>query len=67
MELVATEYIYTTIINKKDMRHATAPDGTIYTERRLTLKIEFKGGFFIKIEQKIEYPGKFNKKTKVFF
>ncbi len=49
------------------MRHATAPDGTIYTERRLTLKIEFKGGFFIKIEQKIEYPGKFNKKTKVFF
>jgi hypothetical protein len=59
MEIVATEN--TTIIGTKELRNATAPDGTIFTERRMTLKILFTGVLFMKIEQKVEYTGKFNK------
>jgi hypothetical protein len=55
MELVTNEN--TTIVDKNNMKNATSPDGTIYTERIMSLRIEFTGGFFIKIEQKVEYPG----------
>ena len=59
MEVVANEN--TTIIDTNDLRNATAPDGTIYTERRMALKILFTGVLFMKIEQKVEYTGEFNK------
>jgi hypothetical protein len=57
MEIVANGN--SIILDKKNMRNATSPDGTLYTERSLILRIKFMGGFFIKIEQRREYPGKF--------
>jgi len=45
------------VIDNKKLRNATAPDGTIYTERRLSLNVEFMGGLFTKIEQKVAYTG----------
>jgi hypothetical protein len=59
MELVVNEN--TTIIDKKDLRNATTPDGTIFTERRMIIKILFTGALFMKIEQKVEYTGEFSK------
>ncbi len=51
----------TTDVDDKKLWNVTAPDGTIYTERRLTLSFEFVGGLFTKIEQNEEYTG--NKST----
>jgi hypothetical protein len=47
----------TTDVDDKKLRNVTAPDGTIYMERRLTLSFEFVGGLFTKIEQNEEYTG----------
>ena len=54
MELVV---IGNTVVANNKTRNATAPDGTTYTERRLSLSVEFMGGLFMKIEQKVEYTG----------
>jgi hypothetical protein len=35
----------------------TTLNGTVYTERRLELSVEFLGGLFMNIEQKAEYTG----------
>jgi hypothetical protein len=47
----------TTIIDNNKLRNITGPDGTILTERSLSLSVEFLGGLFMKIEQKVEYTG----------
>jgi hypothetical protein len=47
----------TTDVDDKKLRNVSAPDGTIYMERRLTLSFEFVGGLFTKIEQNEEYTG----------
>jgi hypothetical protein len=47
----------TTITDNNRLRKFTGPDGTTYTERRLLLSVEFLGGLFMKIEQKMEYTG----------
>jgi hypothetical protein len=53
----------TTIIDSNKLRNTTGPDGTIFTERRLSLSVEFLGGLFMKIDQKPEYTGQFNAKA----
>ena len=47
----------TTLIDNNKLRNITGPDGTIFTERCLSLSVEFLGGLFMKIEQKVEYTG----------
>jgi hypothetical protein len=47
----------TTIIDSNKLENRTGPDGTIFTERRLSLSVEFLGGLFMKIDQKPEYTG----------
>ncbi len=49
----------TTIIDSNKLRNTTGPDGTVYTERKLFLSVEFLGGLFMKIDQKPEYTGQF--------
>jgi hypothetical protein len=63
MELVV---IGNTVVVNNKTRNATAPDGTIYTERRLSLSVEFMGGLFMKIEQKVEYTGNSVKSVRYF-
>ncbi len=47
----------TTFVDSNKLGNITGPDGTIFTERRLSLSVEFLGGLFMKIEQKVEYTG----------
>jgi hypothetical protein len=49
----------TTITDNNKTRNITGPDGIIYTERKLSLSVEFLGGLFMKIDQKPEYTGQF--------
>jgi hypothetical protein len=46
----------TTVLDSDKLRSITI-GGTLYTERRLLLSVEFLGGLFMKIEQKAEYTG----------
>jgi hypothetical protein len=49
----------TTIIDNNKTRNITGPDGSLYTERKLSVSVEFLGGLFMKIDQKPEYTGQF--------
>ncbi len=52
----------TTIIDSNKLGNITGPDGTIFTECRLSISVEFLGGLFMKIYQKPEYTGQFKAK-----
>jgi hypothetical protein len=52
----------TTIIDNNKLTNINGSDGTIFTERRLSLSVEFLGGLFMRIDQKPEYTGQFNAK-----
>ncbi len=43
--------------DKAWIREITAQDGLVYTESWLSLRIEFRPGFFTKMEQRNEYSG----------
>ena len=41
----------------KEIRNITGQDGLIYNKRTLAVKIEFRSGLFMKMEQRKDYSG----------
>jgi hypothetical protein len=55
--LMELDVIGTTTMDDTATLQNTTLNGTVYTERRLYLSVEFLGGLFMNIEQKAEYTG----------
>jgi hypothetical protein len=56
--LLELDAVTKTITGEIFSKNVTGQDGLIYNKRYLNLKLEFRSGLFMKIEQKKDYSGK---------